>query len=154
MNNKSRYRTRQRDTLQHYLETVPGKHFTAADVCDYFRQAGTPIGQSTVYRQLECMVSEGLVKKYIIDGTSPACFEYIGDTAEAPENVCFHFKCEQCGRLIHLHCDELAGLQEHLAQEHHVALNPMRTVLYGLCEDCTGKDNYGTTDSTESVSRI
>ena len=90
------------------------------------------------WRAMERLVDEGLVKKYIIDGTSPACFEYVGEALDSECEACFHFKCEKCGCLIHLHCDELSGLKGHLEEHHHVTLNPMRTVLYGLCEKCSG----------------
>ena len=74
-------------------------HITAADACEYFKREGIPIGQSTVYRRLECLVDEGLVKKYIIDGTSPACFEYVGEVPDSGCEACFHFKCEKCGQI-------------------------------------------------------
>ena len=77
MNSKSRYKTKQRELLLGYFETVPGKHVTAADICAYLRSREESIGQSTVYRQLESLVDEGLIKKYIIDANSPACFEYV-----------------------------------------------------------------------------
>jgi Fur family ferric uptake transcriptional regulator len=52
------------------------------------------------------------------------------------EPSCYHCKCEVCGKLIHLHCEEIKELQAHLFREHHFQLNPMRTVMYGICEDC------------------
>ena len=136
MNSRSKYRTKQREQLLHYFETVPGVHITAGDVCAYFRQQGTPIGQATVYRQLERLVDEGIVNKYIIDGSSPACFEYVGTEIHEDAEPCFHCKCEKCGKLIHLHCEELEGIQAHLYQEHQFKLNPLRTVFYGLCDEC------------------
>ncbi|MBR1472138.1 MAG: transcriptional repressor [Lachnospiraceae bacterium] len=136
MSEKSGYKTKQREELLEYLETVPGVHITVNDVCDHFHQSGRAIGTTTVYRQLERMVDEGLVSKYIIDGNSPACFEYLGAHVHRDSEVCFHCKCEKCGKLIHMHCDELKGIQEHLAGEHGFHLNPMRTVFYGVCEDC------------------
>lgn len=139
MNTKTKYRTRQRDILLGYLESVSGKHITVSDVCDYLKKEGLPIGQSTVYRQLECMVDEGLVNKYIIDGTSPACFEYVGQESHGDSECCFHCKCEKCGRLIHLHCEELAMIKEHLLAHHQFLLNPLRTVFYGVCEECAGE---------------
>ena len=48
--------------------------------------------------------------------------------------------CEKCGKLIHLHCEELEGIGEHLLKDHGFTLNSMRTVLYGICEDCAGKN--------------
>ena len=118
-----------------YMQTVPGEHFTAKDVCGYFQTCGTPIGVATVYRQLERMVEEGLVNKYIIDANSPACFEYVDRQTTCGEE-CFHCKCEKCGKLIHLHCEELVQIRSHLKEEHHFTLDPLRTVFYGLCEDC------------------
>ena len=141
MNSRPKYKTRQKEILTEYFERVPGVHITANDVCEYFRENGTPIGQSTVYRQLENLVSEGVLNKYIIDANSPACFEFNG-LKDSPEcEACFHCKCERCGRLIHLHCDELKELQGHLLEEHHFKIDPLRTVIYGICEDCYEKEN-------------
>ena len=138
MDSRSKYRTKQRDILLAYLKTKPGVHVTAGDVCDCLKERGTPIGQSTVYRQMERLVDEGILNKYIIDGSSPACFEYIGteDNKTIEEDVCYHCKCEKCGKLIHLHCEELKGLQAHLFKEHAFQLDLSRTVLYGLCDKC------------------
>ncbi len=133
---RSKYRTKQKELLLTYLETVPGVHITAGDACAWFREQGTPIGQSTIYRQLESLVDEGLVNKYIIDANSPACFEYVGADSHVHADVCFHCKCEKCGRLIHLHCGELEDIQAHLLTEHRFKIDPLRTVFYGLCEDC------------------
>ena len=135
MNSKAKYKTKQREMLLGYFETVPGIHVTAADVCDYLKAQGASIGQSTVYRQLENLVDEGIIKKYIIDGNSPACFEYVDRQMTCGEE-CFHCKCEKCGKLIHLHCEELVQIRSHLKEEHHFTLDPLRTVFYGLCEDC------------------
>ena len=140
MNTRTKYKTKQRDILLECLAGTPGGHTTAADVCAYCRAKGMPVGQSTVYRQLENLVAEGLVNKYIIDVNSPACFEYVGAGAREGADSCFHCKCERCGALIHLHCDELAAIRSHLFDAHGFRLDPMRTVLYGLCEDCRAND--------------
>ena len=136
MDNKIKYKTKQRKVLQDYLETIPGKHFTVSDICDYFAKKNNPIGQATVYRNLETMVDEGLVNKYIIDANSPACFEFIAGESNHNEEVCFHCKCEKCSKLIHLHCDELIAIKKHFREEHGFVLDSHRTVFYGLCEDC------------------
>lgn len=137
MNTRSKYKTKQREILIGYLKTLPGIHVTANDVCEYFKKQGASIGQSTVYRHLESLVDEGILKKYIIDGNSPACFEYIGADGQEEAGLCFHCKCEKCGKLIHLHCKEAEALQLHLFEKHRFQVNPIRTVFYGLCEQCT-----------------
>ena len=122
--------------LLRYLETVPGVHITVNDVCEYFKEMGAPIGQSTVYRRLEKLVDEGLVNKYVIDVNSPACFEYVSPDSHRDAEVCYHCKCEKCGKLIHMECEELSEFRSHLLSEHHFKLDPVRTVFYGLCEEC------------------
>ncbi|MBR0092711.1 MAG: transcriptional repressor [Lachnospiraceae bacterium] len=133
---KARYRTHQKEELLSYLRSAQGEHITVADVCSHLRAQGHAIGTTTVYRQLERMVDEGIVGKYVIDATTPACFTYLGETAHVTDAVCFHCKCDKCGRLIHLHCDELESVGTHLKEEHGFVLNPMRTVFYGICADC------------------
>ena len=136
MNTKVKYKTKQGQDIKEYLETIKGVHFTVNDVCEHFKNNGTPIGTTTVYRQLERMTGEGSVQKYIIDTNSPACFEYIGEDVHKDKERCFHCKCEKCGKLIHLHCEELAEIEEHLRKHHSFLLDPLRTVFYGICESC------------------
>ena len=133
---KPKYKTKQREMLISYLSSVSGEHITAGDVCEYFKEQGVSIGQATVYRQLESLVDEGIVNKYMIDANSPACFEYMGEETHAGAGICFHCKCSKCGKLLHLHCEELMEIQDHLQKEHGFMLDPKRTVFYGICEEC------------------
>ncbi len=131
----AQYQTKQRAEILAYLESIPGRHVTAGDICAHFRAHGKAVGTATVYRQLEHMVSEGLVRKYIVDETSSACFAYTGAEPHRGER-CYHCKCEKCGQLIHLECEELNSLGAHLLESHGFRLDPMRTVFYGVCAAC------------------
>ncbi len=135
----SNYKTKQREIMLSYLESRPGVHITAADVYDHFRAQGVTIGQSTVYRQLEKFVDEGILNKYILESGSSACFEYVGMSVHKKNETCFHCKCEKCGKLIHLKCEELEEIKNHLYSEHKFKLDPLRTVFYGMCDDCLEK---------------
>ena len=140
MNNKSRYTTKHYAEIAAFLEKMEGSHITAQDVCDHFREEGRPISTTTVYRQLDRLVDEGVVNNFIIDANSPACFEFSRVRNNAHMS-CYHCKCEKCGRLIHLHCDEIEELCAHMKNEHHFILNPARTVFYGICESCAKGGN-------------
>lgn len=131
MERKSQYKTRQRETLESYLRARPGQHTTAAELCARFS-----MGKATVYRQLERLVEEGMVAKYTVDGTTAACFAYVGPVQASERPVSYHCKCQQCGLLIHLHCDEVEHLRLHMLDHHGFALDACRTVFYGLCETC------------------
>ena len=132
---KKSYSTRHQEELLEYMKSTAGSHVTAGDICMHMRSSGRNIGTATVYRQLEKMVDEGIVNKYIIDEGSSACYEYAG--SEHCEGSCYHLKCESCGRLIHLGCDEIGALNEHIKEYHGFTVNPRRTVFYGLCEECS-----------------
>lgn len=134
------YRTKQRSEIADYLASIPGEHVTAGDICAHFRAQGRAVGTATVYRQLERMVSEGTVSKYIIDESAGACFAYIGSDSHLADS-CYHCKCERCGRLIHMECEELNHIAAHLKADHSFRLNPMRTVFYGVCAECIAKED-------------
>ena len=129
-----RYNTRRKAEVLEYLSQRRGEHVTAAEIRGHFLSRGENIGAATIYRQLDHLVSEGMVHKYALDEGSAACFEYApgGKCAEG----CFHCKCVSCGRLIHLHCHELQQVGGHLAAHHGFHLDFPRTVLYGLCGSC------------------
>lgn len=142
---KAAYRTKQQDLLLSFLKQTKGAHFTAEDVRNHFLQKQITIGMATIYRQLEKFVADGSVLKYYIDEQSAACFEYTGESKPVVESGDFgghfHIKCEKCGVLIHLDCEELVHLQEHLEANHGISINLFRTVFYGLCANCRKKEN-------------
>ncbi|MBQ4486715.1 MAG: transcriptional repressor [Oscillospiraceae bacterium] len=128
------YKTKQRELIIEFLRSSTDGHVTVNDVCGFLRDENHSVGQATVYRQLEKMVDEGIVTKYIIDQGSPACFEYAANSHV--HGTCFHAKCDKCGKLFHISCDELEQLGEHLEEHHGFRINPLRTVFYGTCSSC------------------
>ena len=133
---KAPYKTKQMTEILTFLKSVQGRHVTVNEICDFFREKGISVGTTTIYRHLEKMVKEGLAAKYVVDGSSSACFEYLGAEEHCHKTSCFHCKCEKCGKLIHLHCEDVVKLEQHLMESHGFQMDPCRTVFYGICEDC------------------
>lgn len=136
MAERGKYKTKQYDLLLAYLKTIPGRHVTVSGIHDHFKELGTSIGTTTIYRQLDRMMDEGLVQKYIAEPGMPACFAYVGDPGSAETEESYHFQCEKCGRLIHMHCDKMPLFGKHIFEEHDFMIDPMRTIFYGICESC------------------
>lgn len=137
MNNKSEYKTKQKAELTAFLMSRAGEHVTVGDISDYFEKKGKPIGITTIYRQLDKMVETGIVNKYVLDGKSSACYEYVEDIDHLDGAIsCYHCKCEICGKLIHLHCSEIEDLIKHIEANHNFSINPRKTVFYGICDAC------------------
>ena len=138
---KARYKTKQMTELHTFLQSVQGQHVTVQEIREYFKDREIAVGTITIYRQLEKMVKEGLVEKYVVEGTNSACFEYIGESETSDYESCYHCKCEKCGKLIHLHCEDVVKLEQHLMDSHGFRMDPCRTVFYGICEECRGLED-------------
>lgn len=136
MAKKGRYQTRRREELLEYLSKRRGEHHTAAQIRDHLATTGSRVGIATVYRQLDALVQEGLVRRYALSVGESACYEYVGEESGRACSTHFHCKCDQCGALIHLDCHELQAIQEHLLKGHGFQWNAGRTVFYGICDQC------------------
>ena len=128
------YNSKRQEMIKEYLIKNSNKHISAFDIYEYFSKQNTQIGLTTIYRQLDKLVNDGFVNKYIIDSQSPACFEYIKDDCKCDN--CYHMKCEKCGTIIHLECHEVDNISKYLFSDHNFKLDTKRTVFYGLCEKC------------------
>jgi len=131
---KTGYRTKAQEDIMAYLKATPGMHHTAAELKRHFTDEGNPIGTATIYRQLERFVDEGSIQKFFIGTGDSACYSFQDSSAACCTH--FHCKCEQCGRVIHLDCDDLKEIRTHLLEHHGFAWNAGKTVFYGLCEEC------------------
>ena len=113
--------------------TENGGHMTAETIAGGLRERGLPVGQATVYRNLERLVGEGALFKIEQPGSS-ACYQYVGIPLEHESH--YHMMCTDCGQLQHLNCEVLDHLAGHIRKTHSFQLNTLRTILYGRCDNC------------------
>ena len=125
------YMTRQQQAVLKCIESCPGGRATAMDLMQMLRQEGRTVGLSTVYRQLEKLVAQGKVHKLLTE--EGACYQYCDKTVHRD---CFLLQCEGCGAIFHMDCSHLGELYGHLLESHGFAINPRRTMFYGLCGKC------------------
>lgn len=138
MKQTSGYRTRQKEQVLRYMSDHAGKHVTAQDISRHLSASGTPVGTATIYRCLDHLVTEGVVRKYTIDSRTGACYEYLPGAEECGRH--FHLKCMQCDKLYHVTCEHLLGLDAHVLEHHGFSIDHSKTVLYGICEACRRAD--------------
>ncbi len=131
------YKTKQKSAILHCVETMGDRHFTIDSLCEVLSKKGETVGRTTVYRFVERLSDEGILRKFIMPQGESCCYQYVGDGGHCREH--FHLKCEKCGSLIHMDCDEMRELAEHIKSHHGFNLNPLKTVIYGVCEGCTTK---------------
>lgn len=130
----SNYITKQSAAVLAYLESQKDSHMTAAQVVEHFEESDVLIGRTTIYRQLEKLVRGGKVRKYVIDGTSGACFQYIDEKENKAEH--FHLKCENCGEVFHLYGEILPGVTKNIRNKYEFEVNVNKVIFYGKCSAC------------------
>ena len=129
------YNTKQKKLISDFFENNTDKQLTCDEISESLKIQGTPVGKTTVYRYVEKLVSEGKIRK-ITGGTSKsALYQYID--AEMDCNSHIHLKCLKCGEFIHLGCDFLNNVNEHIYEHHRFRVDNSKSVLYGFCEKCT-----------------
>lgn len=132
-----KYNTKQKAAILRCVENTKGQHFTIDSLCEKLFENGVSVGRTTVYRYLERLSDEGILRKYSAALGESVCYQYVEVKQHCHEH--FHLKCEKCGSLIHMECEELEGIIEHINSHHGFKLNPLKTVIYGICEGCAAK---------------
>lgn len=69
------YHTKQKDEILQVIKQKGDTHFTAEEIAVSLKNAGSTIGLSTVYRQLDTMVKEGTLRKYLSSAGESACYQ-------------------------------------------------------------------------------
>ncbi len=131
------YNTKQKKAIVQCVKDMKNEHFTVDSLCEMLLKKGEVVGRTTVYRCLERLSEEGNLRKFAATSGESVCYQYVGERQHCHEH--FHLKCEKCGSLIHMECDELEGIIAHIKNHHGFSLNPLKTVIYGVCEGCMTK---------------
>lgn len=129
---RGEYSTRQREAVLEFLKNA-SCHITPSQVLSFLKDKGISISLATVYRTLDKLCNEGVVRKMSMGDHSGSCYQYVA-TSDCFEH--FHLKCIDCGKLIHLSCDFLANMEKHILDEHGFTISTGKTVIYGRCSTC------------------
>ena len=72
--------------------------------------------------------------KYVANKGEMSSFQYIGDKHACKEHL--HLRCVLCEKIIHLECDFMCEISEHIMDHHGFSLICESSVLYGICKEC------------------
>lgn len=137
MKTSAEYKTRQKTVIEGLLIKNADRHLTADDITDLLKESGNDVGRTTVYRTLERLVRDNKVRRYTMPQGESACYQYIAEGHDCHEH--FHLKCNSCGALLHIECEQMALLSEHIAHHHGFKVDNFKTILYGVCQKCAGE---------------
>lgn len=129
------YATKPRALILEIISKSP-HHVSAKEIIAQLKKHGEVASSATVYRTLSLLEKQGVVKKMTPDGGA-ACYQYMSERACLEH---FHLKCVECGALIHLSCEFLHSLENHIFEKHAFSISSGKTVIYGKCAKCSGID--------------
>ena len=124
-----KYKTKHKTELIEFLKKNEDKHLTIHEI----QRSLKGIPQANLYRLMDSLVKSGQVRKYFIEPNSSCCFQYV-DSEHCHEH--FHLICKKCGKLIHLECDEVDHLLQHIKYDHGFDIDVSKVNFYGECEEC------------------
>lgn len=126
------YKTRQRDIILRYLKENSNIHINADELSEHLKNGGNPVGKSTIYRYLDRLCNENIVRKFISPDGKSSCYQIIQEEC----HYHYHFKCINCGELLHIKCNSLDNVSTHIQEEHNFKIDLSQTIIYGYCKNC------------------
>lgn len=135
-----RRNTNQREAILKILMSIRG-HPTADDIYDEARKKIPNISKGTVYRNLKVLQEIGQVRELNLDGTKSR-FE----VAIASH---YHFRCENCGRVLDLNVPIHTELDREIAKQTGLRISHHQLEFRGLCHDCQFSISKQTTSKTK-----
>lgn len=133
-----KYYTRHRKAILEYLEGHSDEDYTVAELYAAMKKEGYSMGIATMYRQVKSLFNEGYLT-LIQKGDEAEHFQYLSKSLECLDH--YHLKCKVCGRLYHLDCSYMEGLEEHMKREHNFLIDRSESMFYGKCIGCAGKED-------------
>lgn len=133
--NTSVYNTRQKKLIYEFFESNRHKQFTCDEITYLLLNKGTPVGKTTVYRQLENLINEGKIKKLTPHKGKSFLYQYIDENLDCENHM--HLRCVRCGKYIHLSCEFMTQVSDHIIEHHDFVVDNAKTEILGLCKDCT-----------------
>jgi len=119
--------TRQRLTVLEALRERPDA-VTAQDLHMELRQAGEPIGLTTIYRTLSALSDSGLLDVFTRDGEQ--AFRLCGDGHH------HHLVCETCNKVEEITAQEVERWVGQVATRRGYEVTGHRADIFGICADC------------------
>ena len=132
MERNSNYNTKQKELIRDIIKKQ-NKEFTIKDIYDDIKGS---VGLTTVYRLVDKLVIDGILNK-TISSDNITYYQYL---EKCDNENHFYLRCDKCGDMIHVDCDCIEELSDHIKNEHKFRLNREKVIINGICNKCIGKE--------------
>lgn len=125
------YNTKQKNIILDIIKKEK-KEFTVKDI---YSKVKDKTGLTTIYRLIDKLVSENKLSK-TIGNDNITYYQYL---EECHSKNHFYLKCDNCGNMIHIDCECISDLTDHISKKHAFHLSSNHTIINGTCKDCIKK---------------
>lgn len=125
---RNNYNTKQKDLILNLIKKEK-KQFTIKDI---YERLDRSVGLTTIYRLVDKLVDDNLLNKEI-SKNNITYYQYL---EECEEENHFYLKCDNCGKVIHIDCDCISDLSNHILKHHGFKTNKERIIINGKCNNC------------------
>ena len=101
-------------------------------VKDLYELLGGKVGLTTIYRLVDKLVSENIINKEI-GKDNITYYQYLDECSK--ENH-FYLKCDKCKKVIHIDCDCISDLSNHILKHHKFKTSNEHIIINGRCNNC------------------
>ena len=130
------YTTKNKALIVSLLNQHKDEHLTIDQISELLKKEGCVVPTASIYRIINKLLRKRKIRKFLVEDKS-ACFQIIGEE----DHNHFHLLCSNCGKLIHLECDEVDEIINHIGKEHGFTIDVSKINLYGLCSECRRKND-------------
>ena len=125
------YKTKQKDLILDVIKKE-NKEFTIKDI---YEKLNSKVGLTTIYRLVDKLVEDNILSKSI-NKDNVTYYQYFEKSEH--ENH-FYLKCDSCKKMIHVDCDCIKGLSDHLFKDHNFTPSKDHIIISGICKHCISK---------------
>ena len=129
MKKRSNYNTKQKDEILSIIKNK-NKEFTVKEL---YEDLDGLVGLTTIYRLVDSLVKNKNINKYI-GNDNITYYEYL---EECNQDNHFYLKCDKCGTLVHIDCDCIKDITDHILSNHNFKPNKEHIIFSGLCASCS-----------------
>ena len=124
------YSTKQRQLLQNFLCKNAKSQFTVEEISKILELK--KISKSAIYRNINLMAEEGIVERFVVEGSRTMLYQYIG---KQECNAHMHLKCSLCNQIVHTDHNITKAISE-AANAVGFKVDRRKTIIFGVCSAC------------------
>ena len=119
--------TVQRQIILEALKKI-NAHPTVEEICMEIHQDHPAISKATVYRNLKKLAENNNIRRILL----PEELERYDERTDQH----YHFQCKNCGRIIDVDMEYLAGINTAVQGKYGVQVDGHDVVFSGVCQKC------------------